>query len=287
MKSLKEPQLEKQTISKLKSELVRLKREYDQVNKLLNLAKPAEMPALVSQTEQAGKNKLLPVFGKKRKVKVEARQQTETKQSNLDVRHIDAEEVEEKEEGDEEDKKADNFVDKSVKVNVATEKHSCKNSEELSVASLETAMTQINTVHLPADLAQKVNSIINFVKTTLVSKSNYKLNLKAFSEKWSELEKKVLEVEDLQNQEKLKSALERSLNELTQMLPMQSTKANVKKHKSVIQYAVSKKHKDQESSQTQKAEKKQYPESDNYSMWVPPSGQTGDGRTTLNDKLGY
>ncbi|XP_066559261.1 kanadaptin isoform X2 [Amia ocellicauda] len=32
----------------------------------------------------------------------------------------------------------------------------------------------------------------------------------------------------------------------------------------------------------------QYPEDDpNYSVWVPPSGQTGDGRTHLNEKYGY
>ncbi|XP_016404416.1 kanadaptin-like isoform X2 [Sinocyclocheilus rhinocerous] len=33
---------------------------------------------------------------------------------------------------------------------------------------------------------------------------------------------------------------------------------------------------------------KQYPEDDpDYCVWVPPSGQTGDGRTHLNDKYGY
>ncbi|KAM9356336.1 kanadaptin isoform 2-T2 [Pholidichthys leucotaenia] len=32
----------------------------------------------------------------------------------------------------------------------------------------------------------------------------------------------------------------------------------------------------------------QYPDDDpDYSMWVPPAGQTGDGRTHLNDKYGY
>ncbi|XP_017281687.1 kanadaptin [Kryptolebias marmoratus] len=33
---------------------------------------------------------------------------------------------------------------------------------------------------------------------------------------------------------------------------------------------------------------KQYPEDDpDYSVWLPPAGQTGDGRTHLNDKYGY
>ena len=28
-------------------------------------------------------------------------------------------------------------------------------------------------------------------------------------------------------------------------------------------------------------------EDDKYQTWVPPKGQTGDGRTSLNEKLGY
>ena len=28
-------------------------------------------------------------------------------------------------------------------------------------------------------------------------------------------------------------------------------------------------------------------EDEKYQTWVPPKGQTGDGRTSLNDKLGY
>lgn len=26
---------------------------------------------------------------------------------------------------------------------------------------------------------------------------------------------------------------------------------------------------------------------EDYNMWVPPTGQTGDGRTSLNEKYGY
>lgn len=42
--------------------------------------------------------------------------------------------------------------------------------------------------------------------------------------------------------------------------------------------------------QPRKKEKKRkkYDEDDpNYDTWVPPSQQSGDGRTALNDKLGY
>jgi len=38
-----------------------------------------------------------------------------------------------------------------------------------------------------------------------------------------------------------------------------------------------------------KRKKKQHYDEDsqNYSTWVPPAGQTGDGRTPLNEKFGY
>lgn len=47
----------------------------------------------------------------------------------------------------------------------------------------------------------------------------------------------------------------------------------------------------QDYSKTKKKNEKQknkYDEDDpNYIDWVPPVGQTGDGRTSLNQKLGY
>ena len=37
-----------------------------------------------------------------------------------------------------------------------------------------------------------------------------------------------------------------------------------------------------------KAKRKKYDEDDpNYDTWMPPLHQSGDGRTSLNDRLGY
>jgi len=45
---------------------------------------------------------------------------------------------------------------------------------------------------------------------------------------------------------------------------------------------------DTKSGRKRKKKKSQYDDdSQNYSTWVPPTGQTGDGRTHLNEKFGY
>jgi len=52
---------------------------------------------------------------------------------------------------------------------------------------------------------------------------------------------------------------------------------------------------DKKQKKNKKSEKSKYPKrqydqdthSDDYSMWVPPQNQSGDGRTNLNDKYGY
>ena len=41
------------------------------------------------------------------------------------------------------------------------------------------------------------------------------------------------------------------------------------------------------STKKQKKKKNQYDFEKDYDNWTPPVGQTGDGRTALNDKLGY
>ncbi|XP_076253695.1 kanadaptin isoform X2 [Rhynchophorus ferrugineus] len=49
MKSLQEEKLDKHMVSKLKMELVKLKKDHEQIKRLINIAKPASLPSLTSQ----------------------------------------------------------------------------------------------------------------------------------------------------------------------------------------------------------------------------------------------
>ncbi|XP_018328575.1 kanadaptin [Agrilus planipennis] len=90
MKDLKQSKLDKQTISKLKSELFKLKQEHTQVVKLANIAKPADLPPLISHDEKMKKQEenshskvsKLPMFGKRKKVKVQLPQRIEISEEN-------------------------------------------------------------------------------------------------------------------------------------------------------------------------------------------------------------
>lgn len=60
--------------------------------------------------------------------------------------------------------------------------------------------------------------------------------------------------------------------------------------KSKLNVGDDKKQKDRKSEKSSKGIKKHYDQdvhSDDYSTWLPPQDQTGDGRTSLNDKYGY
>lgn len=213
MKSLKEPQLEKQTVSRLKSELMKLKQDYAQVTKLLNLAKPAQLPSLVaqstSQAESAAKSKLLPVFGKKKKIKVEV----PTKSAVVQPEHVG-----ENEEEEEEEEQEGNKVNKSESVSISNK----SDTEEKTLNTKEENKQQI------IKKTEEVKEQPNTSKSTAPKKK--------------------------QNEEKNRSIEKKQGEKVKKTVP------------------------------------KQYPKdgySDDYSMWVPPTNQSGDGRTSLNDKLGY
>ncbi|XP_049821412.1 kanadaptin isoform X2 [Aethina tumida] len=76
MKDLKDSKSDKHTISKLKTELSKLKVEYANTVRLINIAKPASLPALVPQhapgpsTSKGITGKNFPIYGKRMKVQV-------------------------------------------------------------------------------------------------------------------------------------------------------------------------------------------------------------------------
>lgn len=60
--------------------------------------------------------------------------------------------------------------------------------------------------------------------------------------------------------------------------------------KQTVSVADDKKRKKESRSEKLKNVKKQYDQdvhSEDYSTWIPPQNQSGDGRTNLNDKYGY
>lgn len=65
---------------------------------------------------------------------------------------------------------------------------------------------------------------------------------------------------------------------------------NQETRKSNVNAADDRKRKKDSKSEKLKNMKKQYDQdvhSDDYSTWIPPQNQSGDGRTNLNDKYGY
>ncbi|CAH1173882.1 unnamed protein product [Phaedon cochleariae] len=102
MKELKQSKPDKQTIGKLKIELTKLKTEHASIIRLVNIAKPASMPPLVTNyavpsTSKDVKSTLLPFYGKRRKLKV----QLPMKPSDIDLAANSSSENKEEEEEEE------------------------------------------------------------------------------------------------------------------------------------------------------------------------------------------
>lgn len=301
MKNLKEPQLEKQAVSRLKAELVQLKKEYANVTKLLNIAKPADLPPLTPQSN-ANKSKLLPVFGKKKKIAFQKPAQSEQPKP---VEEYEDEEMEEKEKEDEMDEKKASTAEKSEKSPTSsnTDVDSIPiDSEKMIVSSLKNSVEGITTSCLPGELTQKTTLLINKIKKSIANKSQLKINWKLLNTKWCKVKTTISESEECSGtdlEEKM-AELKEQLDEVDHLLPKDtSSSKNTEepekpKSKASARKKVQKEREKSETShnkevQDDERKQKKYAGGYNkdYEMWVPPSNQTGDGRTSLNDKLGY
>lgn len=105
MMELKQSKPNKQSVNKLKSELIKLKQEHGNIIKLVNIARPASLPPLVPQYASSSNTtktakKTLPIFGKRKKIKLEL-----VSKSSEPMTIDDGDEEEEEEEKEESEEK--------------------------------------------------------------------------------------------------------------------------------------------------------------------------------------
>lgn len=104
MKDLQESKLDKHSVRKLKTELAVLRTEHDKITKMVNFAKPAEMPSLLPSnnkgsdgkvllTTECVKSKMLPLFGRRSKLKMQLPSRKDSRNEKIDI--VDDEEREE------------------------------------------------------------------------------------------------------------------------------------------------------------------------------------------------
>lgn len=366
MQELTTPKLDKQTISKLKSELTKLKQDHSNVIKLINVAKPADLPPLVphyasqSSTDTTSKNKLLPIFGKRKKLKV----QLPAKPKEMPVQ---CNPTEVKEEVDEEGQGVSNQANKNQYMNetaaeitpiahrseefqmeVNEEKESISDASEsdndessvvdasqtdigtLTVKKFEKALNDMNLSPVIKEHQGKVSRILSKLKQLATDQDRMQIDWKTLSAKRRKVEKLISDLKEGGYDEKLehKASIElnRILTELNTMMDSKYKVINtvtevVGEIKSIMTDEMAKECKagtsqlpaedDNDEVSAAEIEKKKkknqrriqqrqvraetdrrrgYQEDlgrEDYNMWVPPENQTGDGRTNLNDRLGY
>lgn len=362
MQELKTPKLDKQTVSKLKSQLTKLKQDHSSVIKLINLAKPADLPPLVAQyelqssTDAANKNKLLPVFGKRKKLKVQlpAKPKETAEQSNSVENEEEVEEEDVMKEFNKSQHTKETAAQKQenkegqMEVNEENVDESISDSSEsdndgnsvggasqediniFTVKKFEKALNDIKLSPVIKEHQDKVSRILSKLKKLATSEDRMQIDWKTLSAKRRKVQKLISDLKNGGHDEKLehKASIElnRILTELNTMMDNKYKVINtvtkvVGEIKSIITDEMSKECEASSSRQSEKEssndcsaeeiEKKKkknqrriqqrqvraetdrprgYQEDtsrEDYNMWVPPENQSGDGRTSLNDRLGY
>lgn len=338
MKQLKQPQLDKQTISKLKLDLSKLKKDHSNVIKLVNIAKPADLPPLVphyssqSNTSTTNKNKL-PIFGKRLKVKVQLPEKPIIE--NVQKMDEDVEEENEEEEMEQEENVAKISTEKqemsrNVSDEKATENHS---SESESDSESTEDQRNKNSLRKIEQLLKKftqhkteVTKIFGEIQKLKLNEDITAINWKIVNEKRRQIKKILSELRSNENNPQLEQKISLELNEILKELNNMTKKEqketkptlaeissasevtdNLKPETSerescgsqdnpeTAEDAEKKRKKNQRRIQQRQSKvaterQKGYKEDsakEDYNMWVPPQGQTGDGKTSLNEKYGY
>lgn len=341
MKELTQTKLDKQTISRLKSDLSKYKQDLANVLKLINIAKPTDLPTLVKETgksstfENKPKSKL-PLFGKRLKVKVQLPERKDNLSMNVD-------DDDDGEEEDEEEKEIE-----SIQSNVKQKIKEQSNDNQQVIQEMVKGKTSISRAVTPKTavndseklLAQysKIDASFKMIFPLMSNDSerilrNIWLKMKSLHPEYSDaVQEDIIDlfsnyisnfkfvdtidalskqadsmldafrslksVDDiiLAAQKLIELAKELTLTanrlgqdddseETDEKMTVDESECDAEKKKKKNQRRIQQR---QEKAEIEK--QKGYEEDsvkEDYNMWVPPAGQTGDGKTSLNDKYGY
>ncbi|XP_076463473.1 kanadaptin-like [Babylonia areolata] len=281
MTAIKAGVMDTKTRLSLKRELLSLRTEEQRLRRLVNLARPADMPEL-KKLESGLKKPIASATGtgnEKKKTtassgiasgmrKIGVAKAPKTPLPLPVVDPVQSREDNFQEEEEEEDEDGDTPVDKTVK-------------PATSATSAASRLTHDDSAS-QSSTSKKSNSITPSCASETVEKEEDSRQKPSVLASIKELASKTV---PLKGAEKDRDSVVKG-----PALPLSATAARKQEEENLssVNTEPAPVKKKKKTAPPRKPKKVDYDDSDpNYAMWMPPQGQSGDGRTSLNDKLGY